>query len=283
MQPNSIKVPACDRNEAIQTLSAIGGGTALGAGKTFRTDIEAIRNEYKSRLSLLAEEIAAKRAKGVPDAEIRPWAIAERTRIAQTARVGGRVSTVVLEMRDAMKYGRGARTPENLVQKTLLNPKFRDSGLSLDEYLIRSAVRSNTGITESVIRAGKYLKYGGKILVPLGIAGSAYAVATAKPEDRLKAAGEEGASWVGGAVASEAAVALMVVLAPETGGLTLLGVALVVGAGAAGGGLSGWGFHKLFFTNHPQAQHVVQSTGTLPASMVHAVMPPPPVTRSGSR
>ena len=278
---DSILVPACDRNEAIQTLSALGGGSLLGAGKTFRADIEAIRNEYERQVGLLAAEVAEKRARGISDAQIRPWAIAERVRIMRAMRLRqGRVARLILEGRDVRQYGWGGRSESNLVNRALDSKKFQQSGLTLDDYLIRGSMNPNAGITESAVRAGKYLKYGGKILVPLGIAGSVYAVATARPGDRLKVAGEEATSWAGGALASEAAVALMI-LAPETGGLTLLGVALI--AGGVGGGLSGWGFHKLFFTNHPQAQHVVQSTGTLPASMVHSVMPPPPVIHSGSR
>ena len=46
-QSNSIAVPARTHGEAVQTLTGIAGGSMLGTGYTFRTDIEALRNAYK--------------------------------------------------------------------------------------------------------------------------------------------------------------------------------------------------------------------------------------------
>ncbi len=172
----------------------------LGTGYTFRTDIEALRNAYKLQVDQLDAEVAAKRARGMSDAEIRPWA--------------------------------------------------------------------------GALRTGRYLRYGGKVLVPLGIAASAYAVYEAPKGEKLKTAGVEGASWAGGAIASEGVGAALLVLAPETGGLSLLGIALIAGVG--GGMFSGWGAHKLLFSNHPHAQSSVEQNGMLPAHMVQTLMPPPP-------
>jgi len=66
----------------------------------------------------------------------------------------------------------------------------------------------------------------------------------------------------------------MLVLAPETGGLSLLGIALVAGIG--GGMFGGWGAHKLLFSNHPHAQSTLKQSGALPPHMVQTLMPPPP-------
>lgn len=274
----TVAVPARDRNEAIQTLSSIASGSLTGTGITFRTDIEAIRNHYESQVRSMRLELSSKRAQGMSEAEIRSWSIAERNRIVNEMRVRqGRVSKVVLDARDYYKYGPGARTEQNLANRARNSLKFKASGLSLDTYLVERAMSPNSGITEAVIRSGKYLKNGGKILVPLGIGMSVVNVVNAPKGERLLVAGEEGSSWVGGAVASEAVVAAMIVLAPETGGLSLLGIGLIAGVG--GGALSGWGFHRLFFTSHPHAQASVQQTGSLPATMVQPGLPPSPIPR----
>jgi hypothetical protein len=171
-------------------------------------------------------------------------------------------------------YGIGGRTDANLVRKALGNPKFHESGATMDEWLISGSVRPNSVVTGSAARAGEYLRVGGKILLPLGIAASAYDVYKAPKGEKLQTAGVEGASWAGGALASEGTVALLLVLAPETGGLTLLAAAAIAGAGA--GWFSGWGAHKLLFSNHPHAQSSAEQTGSIPAYMIQSTLPSPP-------
>jgi hypothetical protein len=284
----TIKVPARDHGEAIRTLEAIGSGSTLGIGTTFLTNVDKIRDSYNQQVGQLKVEIDAKRASGVSDAEIAPWATAERTRIARGLRIRqGPAATVALEARDwlpqkmpaALKrfegYGIGGRTDANLIRKALGNPKFRASGATMDEWLISGSVRPNSVVSGSAARAGEYLRVGGKILLPLGIAASAYNVYKAPKGEKLQTAGVEGASWAGGALASEGTVALLLVLAPETGGLTLLAVAAIAGAGA--GWFSGWGAHKLFFSNHPHAQSSAEQTGSIPAHMIQSTLPSPPI------
>ncbi len=280
---NSLRVPAASQAEADQTLAGIAGGSLLGTGQSFRTDIEGIRNEYKRQIAVLDQEITAKRAAGVADAEIRPWAVAERTRIARSMRWRqGPVASVALEARDWMPpvegrfrnlggYGWGGRSAANLEARALSGSKFPESGLSLDAYLIRGAVSPNTGISEAALRAGKYLKSGGKVLVPLGAAVSAYEVYEAPAGEKLQTAGVEASSAAGGYVASELAVALMIAAAPETGGLSLLGIAFVAGTGGAM--FSGWGAHKLFFSKHQSAGAYVKQGTPVPGHLVQPTMP----------
>ena len=66
----TIRVPVTHSEEALQTLTGIAGGALWGTGITFRTNIEAMRNEYTQQINALKSEIATKRAQGVPDAEI---------------------------------------------------------------------------------------------------------------------------------------------------------------------------------------------------------------------
>ncbi len=284
----TIKVPARDHGEAIRTLEAIGSGSTLGVGTTFLTDLAKLRQAYKQRVEQLAAEIAEKRAKGIPDAEIAPWASAERTRIARSVRIQqGPAAAVALEARDWLPqkmppslkhlegYGLGGRTESNLISKAHSNPRFRASGVSMDEWLISGAVRPNPAVSASAERAAVFLGRGGKILVPLSLAASAYTIYKAPEGEKLQTAGVEGASWVGGTLASEGTVALLLVLAPETGGLTLIAAAVV--AGGAAGWFSGWGAHKLLFSNHPHVQSSAEQTGTIPGHMIQSTLPSPPI------
>ena len=188
----------------------------------------------------------------------------------------GPAATVVLEARDYAQYGWGGRNEENLKQRALRGDRYVPSKMSLDEYLIRGATSSNTGVSDAVVRASSYLRAGGKLLIPLGVGLSLYAVAEAPSGSKLKAAGEEGAGMAGGALASEAAVVLMIVLTPETGGLFLFGIALVAGMG--GGGLASWGAHRILFPAHEGLPLSALHTGLLPSHSITPHMPPPPIS-----
>ena len=141
---DSIRIQAPTHEEAVRTLSGIASGSMLGVGQSFRNDIETIRAEYKLQIAALDAEMQARIVRGVPDAEIRPWATAERTRIAHAMRLRqGRVATVLLNARDRMPpmpgplnnlggYGADGRTTAGLKRRALASEKFRNSGLSLD-------------------------------------------------------------------------------------------------------------------------------------------------------
>ena len=224
----TIRVPARNHGEAVRTLEAIGSGSILGIGTTFLTDVDKLRDSYNRQLGQLKVEIAAKRAAGVSDAEIAPWATAERTRIAHGIRIRqGPGAVVALEARDWLPrkvpgpaplqrfqgYGLGGRTDANLVRRALDNPLFHESNKTMDQWLISGSFRPNRVVTGSAARAGEYLRAGGKILVPLGVASSVYTIYNAPKGEKLQTAGVEGASWAGGALASEGTVALLLVLA----------------------------------------------------------------------
>lgn len=170
----------------------------------------------------------------------------------------------------------GGRTYANMGTRALNKFKLKPNpDFVLEEELIRGALRPNAEITADVIRAARYLRYGGPLLLTLGVGLSAYDVASPTPQDRGRVVAEEAGAWTGSWILSAAAVAICVLAAPETGGLSLVAIGFLGGtAGGIGGSLVA---DKIYYASHPHLVPMVRRTGEIPYSMVKAYMPPPPV------
>lgn len=278
--PNSgehIIVPGQCRSEGLQFLRAVANGTTVGSGLTFRSDLEQLRIDYEMQIGAMGKQIDLMRTEGKSLDEIAHWAVSERLRIARSIRLRqGPGAMIGLELRDNHQYGLGGRTYSNLARHTLRKQiKNQATDFVLEESLIKGALRPNPALTPEVLRAARYLRYGGPILIVIGAGISAHDVISAAPRNRGRVAAEEVGGWAGGWILSGAAVAIAVVSGVATGGLSLLAIGFLAGAaGGIGGSLLA---DKIYYSSHPHLVPAVQQTGIIPYDMVQSCMPPPPV------
>ncbi|NYF78802.1 hypothetical protein [Granulicella arctica] len=269
-------MPGRTKADGLQFLRSVAGGSTAGTGTTFMRDLEMLRLDYNTQVSMMDAKITVMRAEGKAPAEIAQWAVAERLRIARSIRWRQNPGAVVsLEMRDYYQYGFGGRSLGNLSRRVLNSNKVLEPKFSLNETLIKASMRPNEAVTGGAARAAEYLRFGGPILLTLGAGLSIYNVESAAPEDRGRVAAEEGGSWLGGWILSGAAVALCLVLAPETGGLSLAGIGFVAGiAGGVGGSMAA---DKIYYSSHAHLIPSMRQTGVIHPGMMQSSMPHPPV------
>ncbi len=234
------RLPVQSERDAEELLSIIGSGTTAGTGyrlKRLGFDLPRIRAEYEAEVANLVREVASRRGT-MSTKELARWVSGERVRIARSMRLRvGLSSTVVLEVRDNIKYGIGGRTFGNM--QSYYEGKGA-SGEAVFEKVVTGATSPNTEISQSVVRGAIFLKWGGRVILAIGLTATAYRLLTT-PEEQLPAVIEEEAvSWTGGIVGSgmgsDAAMALCLVLGIATEGFGLLACGLI---GGIGGGLFG--------------------------------------------
>jgi len=143
------------------------------------------------------------------------------------ARQGGTAS-IVLEIRDQLKYGKGGRSYDNLVKRA--GNKIAPE--TLPNYLLANATKSNAEINDAALKGAKFLKNGGRAVVILSISATAYILLTA-PEDKLERILYEEISGAAGGMAGGAGVGLCILLGIATSGWGLLA------CGVIGGGVGG--------------------------------------------
>lgn len=266
-------LPAETPREAADLLEAIGSGGMLGTGmRIWHTGavMPKIRIDYERRLQGLVAEVGERRARGQAPRAIADWVVEERRQIANGSRWRTGVDTRgIFEIRDWAEYGVGGRTMRNLERRYVVRGF---SGEALSEKLIQGALHPNTGISASAIRGARYLRNGGRVLVPFGVAVTAYTVVTAPQEDLPRVIAEESGSFLGGTVGSGVAVTACLVFGIATGGWGLLACGVV--GGIAGGAAGATAANRLYYSTNAWIENDVLNTGVVPASTLVASPPP---------
>lgn len=171
--------------------------------------------------------------------ELAEWAVKERARIARRIRLKQGISpTVLFEIRDNIKYGLGGRTPKNMYKRAVQKGA---RGAAVYDRMIRGATTPNTEMTAAMLKGARYLKYGGRVIVVISIATTAYTLLTASQEDMERIFAEEAGGFIGGGAGSSLAVGLCLVFGVGTGGWGLLACGALggIGGGALGSYLGG--------------------------------------------
>jgi hypothetical protein len=263
-----LTVPGRNRDEAVQFLQSVGAGGGLGTGSALNIDLQRIRLDYESQIAALARGVQERQAQGWTAEAIAQWVSTGRTSIARTMRLRQGIGpTAVLEIRDNLQYGLGGRSFPNIWKR------YAQPGMTTEEIagkVIDGSLRSNTGISETALKSARYLRYGGRVVIVLSVGLSVYEIAHAKEADRPRVVYEQAGGFLGGYLLSSSAVAAVAVFGIVTGGWGLLAVGLL--AGAAGGLAGSWAGDKIYYSTHPDLQHVADTTGLVPAHMIHPRM-----------
>ena len=134
------------------------------------------------------------------------------------------------EVYDWRRYGLGGRTFNNLERRAAARrPQAQPAR---NNYLVNKATQANPQATNAVLRAARYLRYGGPVVFLAGAGASAHELLTAAPELRPEIARRQAAGATGGAVLSGLAIGIALV-GFGVAGPALIAVGLV--AGIAGG------------------------------------------------
>jgi hypothetical protein len=243
--------PGHDVSEAVRALEAIGSGGEVGAGARMSrlgVSIPRIREEYKAELERFIVELERRRAQLPPKdlvaaRNLARWAVERRRTIARSLRTRQGVSaTVVLEIRDNVKYGRGGRSYPNMLTR------YRARGLRggrVYAEMLEGAAKPNAGINQAALRGARFLKNGGRVVFVLSLATTAVVLLTASEEELPQLLFEEGGAAVGGAIGSGLAVGACLVFGVATGGWGLLACGVV--GGLAGGWAGQTGGDRLYY------------------------------------
>jgi len=241
-----LSLPADNTRSAAEFLAMLGtnglSGSGVGGGLAMdRTAIEMvrIRESYTKAIKDMAAEITRRVNAGESLEDVARWASDQRTRIARQHRLGF-AAKAVFEIRDWKEYGRGGRTWENVVRRYETRPKNPLTGKAMHEAILQGAVTSNDDINQAIKRGANYLKYGGRVVLVIGVTASVARIWTASEQDMPKVIGEELGALAGGAVGgffgAKAGVAICLAFGSITLGWGLLACGI---AGAVGGGLLG--------------------------------------------
>ncbi len=251
-----LPLPARNVFDGAQFLDDIGAGM-LGSSSTMLWmghQIPIIRNQYEQGIQELAEEVAKRKALKQSAEEIARYAVRERRNIALRTRARLPISLLTLEVRDWHKYGIGGRTYRNVSAYT--SRKYGLSGTRLQSRLIKGALSSNAAITQKALRGARYLRHGGRILVPLSLAVSGAYIASAPEGEMERVIHEEVGAFTVGAVTTMGAVAVFGIV---TGGWGLLAIGVIAGvAGGIGGGEVG---RRLYYSKQRNIERKVNQTG----------------------
>lgn len=237
--PLVCEMPGRDAEQSLELLEALGqhafGGSGTGAGLKMTAlgdQIPQVRDTYHKRLTELEQRVRVMKQQGRSTREIADFVIQERTKIARMMRgVQGPGATVLLEVRDTVKYGRGGRTPENLRRRY----GSRFAGDELDQKMIEGAFKSNKGIDQAA-KGARYLRHGGRVVLVISVSVTAYRLYTTPREQLDEVIAEEIGAAAGGAIGASSAIGLCIVLGIASGGWGLLACGVV---GGIGGGIVG--------------------------------------------
>jgi hypothetical protein len=247
-----------------------------------------LRSDYHTRLRLLDMKIAKLKSEGMSVTEVSSFAVKSRQDIARSIRLRQNPGAMVtLELRDWKQYGFGGRSKTNLCNRanspaetwnSFLGPsKIERSGHSMDEYLIRSAPKASEGVDEAVLRAGRYLRYGGLIMIVIGTEISAYDILSAAPQDRGRVASEEVGATVGSWLLSGAVTAVAILAIPATGGLSLIAIGAIGVGGGILGSIGGTLLADQIYYASAYDVPGIQRTGVIEPYMIQRGMPLPPL------
>ena len=261
------ELPASNDLDAAEFLQVVATGGALGTGHGLNKvgiDMPRIRADYEAAIRSFMQEFDAKKASGISSKELADWAVKRRASIARQIRLKNSLGqTVLFEVRDNLKYGLGGRTPENLRNRysTPRNGQPGLSGSQLDDALIKGATKPNQVISDSAFKAAKYLKHGGRVIVVVSVATTAYTLLTAPQEDLERILYEEAGGMVGGSLGASAAVGACLVFGIATGGWGLLACGVVGGLG--GGALGTYAGNKIYYSTDDRPVNQANQTGVV--------------------
>jgi hypothetical protein len=272
-------LPVQSASEAHDFLESIGAGSALGTGTRMTrlgAEMPHIRAEYERRIAELVAEVERRKTLGQSAREIAEWVVNERRAIANVMRWrSGAGTRVLFEIRDWTAYGMGGRTYANV------STRYASRGLSgpaLEQQMIRGATHANTGISEAALKGARYLKNGGRIVVIISIATTAYVLLTADPKDLERLIYEEAGAFIGGSAGTGLAVGVCLVFGIATGGWGLLACGAI---GGIAGGLAGSQLgNRIFYSKMPKVETLLVNVGKLDFG---SLAPDPPVNMCVSK
>jgi hypothetical protein len=255
-------LPARSVEEAHHFLETVGCGGSLGSGTRMAalgTEMPLIRAEYERRIARLIAEVERRRALKQPAREIAQWVVNERRAIANQMRWrSGAGTRVLFEVRDWTKYGVGGRTYPNI------ESRYSARGLrtpALEEQIIRGATRPNVELTEAALKGARYLKYGGRVVIVISIATTAYTLLTADPKDLERLIHEEAGAFLGGSAGAGLATGACLVFGIATAGWGLLACGVIGGiAGGIGGSYAG---NRVYYARRPNIETEVLLDGEI--------------------
>jgi hypothetical protein len=257
-------LPATDATGAARLLEGIGRGGGAGAGVGLRLNdlgvsMPAIRSEYERQVNRLVVEVAQREKMGQPAKIIAEYVVRERREIAIRMRARSGVGTRVLfEVRDWQKYGWGGRTFSNIEARYV---RRGITGDAVFESMYKGATEPNIGVSDAAIRGARYLKYGGRVILVVSIAATAYRLLTAPQSELEKDIHEEVGGLFGGFAGSGAAVGACLVFGVATGGWGLLACGVI--GGAAGGIGGSWVGDRIYYARHPNIETRIQETAVV--------------------
>jgi hypothetical protein len=265
-------LPATSEREAADFLEVIGSGGAVGTGvrmSSLGVTMPNIRDEYKRLIDQMIREVESRRAARQSSREIARWVVNERRRIANQMRWRSGPSTRVLfEVRDWAEYGVGGRSYGNLERRYL---RRGVRGTALYEELIRGAQSPNTGISQTAIQGARYLRYGGRVILVISLATTAYSLLTASPDELERLLYEEAGGVLGGSVGTGLAVGTCLVFGVVSGGWGLLACGVI---GGIGGGVAGtYVGNQVYYSRNLQIETSVLETGVLDANELTSYLP----------
>jgi hypothetical protein len=265
----TVRVPGMSQQQGKNFLASVHGGSVLGAGRAASVDFVGLRNSYETHAKALGAEVEQMRSAGASEAEIARKVVQERTMFARMTRLRqGPGSTVVLEVRDQIKYGLGGRSYENLSRRA---ERTATATVTKESRLIAGAMKPQSLMDAKYLEAAHYLKYGGPIMLVLGAGLSAKEIASSSKADRPRVIAEEAGGFVGGELASEsAAIAL---LAVGTGGLGLVAIAGIAVVGVVGGIAGTWLADKLYYAHRAHVVQQAKMTGQVHEWSIRSFLP----------
>lgn len=259
-------LPATSPENASQFLEVVGSGGTLGTGAVLQrlgVNIPLIRTEYEQEIRRLVAEVERRRAEGQSPVQIARYAVEERRRIANRMRWrSGAGTRVLFEIRDWAEYGPGGRSHRN-VERRYLRRGHR--GTQLHEQMVRGATKPNQGISGTAVRGARYLRHGGRVIVVMSVATTAYVLLTTPEEELPRVLSQEAGGLLGGALGGSAGVGVCLVFGIATGGWGLLACGV---AGGFAGGLAGtYAADRVYLSTVPEPEVSVNATGVLDAAL----------------
>ncbi|GAB3444805.1 hypothetical protein [Insolitispirillum peregrinum] len=221
--------------------------------RSLARDIVKVRDEYQLQAERIAEGVELRKRQGMRAEEIARWAFAERNNIKYATRAH-------MELPERLPlYARDRIMENETFEKFVKRQEEEKKALSKQqhyEYIQESASRPNAKVTKTIQNAEIVLNKAGKIILPLTLSATAFNLMRASKEDLPKVISSEAGSWIGGAVATGAAVSASIlfwpVMAPVLGTVAtaaLLGggtIAATTLGGFAGSTLAEKGYDFLF-------------------------------------
>jgi hypothetical protein len=270
------QLPASDSQEASHFLQVVATGGPLGAGYQLArlgVDMPALRAEYEQAVENLIREVEARRRARMDPRELARWAVEERTKIARRIRLKQGISpTVLFEIRDHVKYGLGGRTFKNMQRRAV---RAGYQGQAAYEQLIRGATRPNPEITQSMVGAARYLKHGGRVILVISVATTAYTILTAPQEELERVLAEEAGGIIGGSAGSGLGVGLCLILGIASGGWGLLACGVV--GGLAGGAVGAYAGDRIYYSMKDEVLDQASTQGVIDVSLLEEQMPEEPM------